>query len=288
MNYESKFIDCDGVVLHYLHWAGHGPPVVILHGNTHCGGVYAPLAARLASDFEVLAVDLRGHGLSDKPADYSWTAFRSDILSLLEQRDLRDVLLVAHSRGGGIALLTACAAPSRVRGVVAYEPTTPLNVAREAGAPSGVSPERAQRLVAQVEGRRSRFSGREEMFRHFKGRGAFRDWREEYLRAFVQHGAIASEDGGVELASPVRVEQALYLAMVGVAPWDALSPCDVPVLAAFGDRSGRMTPGQDPVAKLRAVFPRIESRVLPGCSHSGPMEHPELFEAAIRDFAARL
>jgi pimeloyl-ACP methyl ester carboxylesterase len=48
----SRFIDGDGTRLHYLHWESSGPPILIIHGNTHAGGVYAPLAARLASDFE--------------------------------------------------------------------------------------------------------------------------------------------------------------------------------------------------------------------------------------------
>jgi non-heme chloroperoxidase len=47
-------------------------------------------------------VDLRGHGLSDKPEDYSWSAFRNDVAALLDKLDLRDVVIVAHSRGGGV------------------------------------------------------------------------------------------------------------------------------------------------------------------------------------------
>src|SRR6266545_3579870 len=126
--FESRFIDVDGTRLHYLHWQASGPPILIIHGNTHAGGVYAPLGARLASDFEVLAMDLRGHGLSDKPDDYSWSAFRNDVMGLLDKLDLRDLVIVAHSRGGGVTLLSAAARPDRVRGVVAYEPTLPPSI----------------------------------------------------------------------------------------------------------------------------------------------------------------
>jgi len=45
--------------------------------------------------------------------------------------------------------------------------------------------------------------------------------------------------------------------------------------------------GRDPTAPIRTMFPRTETLVLTDCTHSGPMEHPELLEEAIRQFAAR-
>lgn len=286
--YSSEFIAVNGTTLHFLRWRSLAPPLLIVHGNTHCGGVYAPLAERLAADFDVIALDLRGHGLSDRPATYSWCDFRADLVEMIEKLDLRDLLLVCHSRGGGICLLAASALPARVRGVVAYEPTTPLQMAAQPGASPQALRERARGLMQRAASRRSTFASREEMYRHFQGRGAFAGWRDEYLRAFVEHGAVEREGGGVELASPVAVEGALYQAMVELGPWSRLGECPVPVLAVFGELSGRLTPGQDPVAVLRPLFPRIGVRVLPGCTHSGPMERPDLFEETIRAFVASL
>jgi pimeloyl-ACP methyl ester carboxylesterase len=62
----------------------------------------------------------------------------------------------------------------------------------------------------------------------------------------------------------------------------------LPAQIVFGDRSGRMAPGADPAANIRLLFPSLESRVMTNATHTGPMEHPEEFEALIRAFDARL
>jgi pimeloyl-ACP methyl ester carboxylesterase len=63
VSYESRFVQVNGVRLHYLEWPSDSPPLLIIHGNGHSGGVFAPLAERLAGEFRVFALDLRGHGL---------------------------------------------------------------------------------------------------------------------------------------------------------------------------------------------------------------------------------
>ncbi len=281
--YTHQYIAVNGTRLHYLEWRSPGPPLVILHGNSHCGGVYAPLGDRLAPDFSVLAMDLRGHGLADKPDEYGWAFLRDDIIGMLEARDLHDVVFVSHSRGGGVSLLVAAACPDRVRGVVAYEPTVPIRI----GQPQPPA-DWSRRLTDRALGRRATFPSRQGMYDHFRDRGAFAGWRDEFLRAFVEHGGVDRDDGTVELACPTRVEALLYQATYDVGAWEAVKPSSVPVLLVFGERGGRVGDGRDPVSPVRAMFPRCESIVLPGCTHSGPMEHPEVFEQVIRNFAALL
>lgn len=287
MQSESRFIEVDGTRLHYLYWESDGPPLLIIHGNTHAGGVYEPLGDRLSSDFEVLALDLRGHGLSDKPDDYSWTAFRHNVTGLLDQLNLHDVVIVAHSRGGGVTLLSAAARPDRVRGVVAFEQTLPLSISRAMS--STETPEaRAAAAIATAERRRTTFPSRDNVYNHFKGRGAFKDWQDEYLRAFVRHCVVDSEGGGVELASPTRVEALLYAAMVKMDAWEDMTACEVPLLTIFGEHGSRMGPGRDPIGAVKQFFPNTKAEVMPNASHSGPMEYPELFESLARGFIAAL
>jgi pimeloyl-ACP methyl ester carboxylesterase len=279
MALSSKFIDVNGTRLHYFDTESPGPPILVLHGNGHSGGVYAPLVESLASDFHVLALDLRGHGLSDKPDSYTWSAFRDDVAGLIDKLDLNQLLLVAHSRGGGVALLTAASCGDRVRGVVVYEPTVPSNDGLHSRLPM---------LVQRALGRRSTFPGRAAMREHFRGRGAFKDWRDEFLDAYVAHAAVDTEDGRVELASPREVEAMLYESMLDPTEWRRIEDSPVPVLVIYGERGGRVDDGKDPTAILRGYFPKTEMRVQADSTHSGPMEHPELFERSIRQFAARL
>ena len=73
-NFQTKTIAANGVQLH-VRVGGSGPAVLLIHGFGDTGDMWAPLAADLAKDHKVIAPDLRGMGLSSKPADNydKWT-----------------------------------------------------------------------------------------------------------------------------------------------------------------------------------------------------------------------
>lgn len=289
MDGASHFLSVNGVRLHYLRW-GDGPPAVLfLHPNSHCAGVWAPLAERLAANgIGAVALDMRGHGRSGKPErDYGWPFLRDDAIALLDALNMHDVLLVGHSRGGGVTLLTAAAASERVRGVLVFEPTLPPGLV-SAGAPAAAVAARVARLGERARGRRAVFAGREEALAHFGSREAYKHWRQEYLRAFVDHATLPRDDGTRELACPGWVEARLYEVMGERDAWDGVCCPDLPVVAMYGDRSGRLGEGRDPMAAVRRMFPRAELVVMPDGTHFGPMEQPEFFERAVRDLAARV
>ena len=279
---ESGYADVGGVRLHFLRWGAGGRSLVLMHGNSHCAGVWAPIAPGLAeAGFQVTAVDLRGHGESDKPAGgYDWATLRDDLVGLMEALDLRDALIVAHSRGGGVSLLASAAARERVAGAVVYEPTLPV--------PAGAIAGGRGRLVERALDRRSEFPSRQAAVEHYRRRDAFRLWDEAVLRAYVEHGTAEREDRTVELRCPRHVEAALYEAMFEVGPWEGLSRPDLPLLVVFGERSGRAGEGRDPAARLRPMFPRVEARIMAGATHFGPMEQPEAFATIVREFAGSL
>src|SRR6267378_3096540 len=65
---QSKFVEANGVKLHYL-IAGKGDPVVLLHGYAETSHMWLPLIAKLSDKHTVIAPDLRGFGQSSAPAD---------------------------------------------------------------------------------------------------------------------------------------------------------------------------------------------------------------------------
>lgn len=85
----------------------------------------APIVRR-----RVYALDLRGHGRSDWPGDYSLTLMRDDVLAFLDAVGLDRVDLVGHSMGGVVAYLLAEEARGRVRRLVLEDAPAPLPRAR--------------------------------------------------------------------------------------------------------------------------------------------------------------
>jgi pimeloyl-ACP methyl ester carboxylesterase len=285
MTLVSGFAETNGIRLHYLR-AGSlgGRPAIFVHGNSHCGGVFAPLLESLAGrGFLCFGVDLRGHGLSDKPeGGYSWESLRDDIGGLIEALDLRETLIVAHSRGGGASLLATAYHPQRVRAVLAFEPTTPLSRAAPAGSNE---PPPAVRMAQRTQRRRTSFPSREFLFDYYREREQFKQWRDEYLRALIEHGTEEVE-GGIERLCPAWVEGKLYEAMLEEGPWKGVTGARTPVKLVFGENSGRLGPGRDPVAPVRAIFPAVGIEVMAGATHFGPMERPEEFERLVLEFDA--
>lgn len=85
--------------------AGSGPVIVLIHGIGDNSTTWDPVHAKLAQRFTVIAVDLLGHGQSDKPrADYSVAAYANGLRDLLSVLDIDRVTVVGHSLGGGVAM----------------------------------------------------------------------------------------------------------------------------------------------------------------------------------------
>src|SRR5258705_868981 len=96
---QSKFVEINGVKLHYL-VAGKGDPVVLLHGFAETSHMWLPLIAKLSDKHTVIAPDLRGFGQSAAPADgYTKTAMAQDIHALMKSLKYDRIRLVGHDIG---------------------------------------------------------------------------------------------------------------------------------------------------------------------------------------------
>jgi pimeloyl-ACP methyl ester carboxylesterase len=108
----------DAPVKLYYSEEGKGPPVLLIHGFGASTFTWRFVAPELAKSHRVIAVDLKGFGLSDKPFDGRYSVYdQAELLAqLIEDKDLRDLTLVGHSFGGGVALLLALEANQRLDG----------------------------------------------------------------------------------------------------------------------------------------------------------------------------
>lgn len=118
----DELIPLEEITMHVVDWPGEDPPILAIHGSAgHAYGLTA-LGERLAPERRFLAVDLRGHGFSDKPpTSYGVEEHVADVLQLIEALGLERPILLGHSIGGAIATLVAEASDDRVGGLVLFD-----------------------------------------------------------------------------------------------------------------------------------------------------------------------
>ena len=98
----AQFKTRDGVTLHYED-VGSGKPLVLIHGWSQCAAMFKHQVPALGKKNRVLALDLRGHGDSEKPTHgYRISRFAADVHELLIKLDLKDVNILGWSMGCSI------------------------------------------------------------------------------------------------------------------------------------------------------------------------------------------
>ncbi|MBL8795527.1 MAG: alpha/beta fold hydrolase, partial [Planctomycetia bacterium] len=124
----------NGVRLHYVE-AGRGPLVVLLHGFPECWHCWRrQLPALVESGFHVLAPDLRGYNLSEKPpgvASYHLELLCQDVVGMIRHAGEERAVVVGHDWGGAVAWETALRHPEAVEKLVILNAPHPEAFLRE-------------------------------------------------------------------------------------------------------------------------------------------------------------
>ena len=99
---KSSFLKINGIKLHYLSSGSKGPLLLLIHGFPEYSGAWTPYMKRLSKNFRVVAPDMRGYNLSDKPtkiSDYKIENLISDMKEVILKFD-KKAFVVAHDWGG--------------------------------------------------------------------------------------------------------------------------------------------------------------------------------------------
>jgi pimeloyl-ACP methyl ester carboxylesterase len=118
----------DGATIAY-EVVGAGPALVLAHGITESRRTWDPLVEQLALDFRVIAVDLRGHGASERKPPYDAFTMAHDVRAVTQDAGVTEPLLVGHSLGGVVVSLYAANHPAR--GVVNLDQNLALGEFKE-------------------------------------------------------------------------------------------------------------------------------------------------------------
>ena len=125
--------DNNGVKIHYAS-LGAGPLLVLIHGFPDFWYTWRNQMDALAENYQVVALDLRGYNLSDKPAGGEQYAMRNligDVAAVIRHAGHERAIVVGHDWGGAIAWSVATHAPALVERLVVLNLPHPRGMARE-------------------------------------------------------------------------------------------------------------------------------------------------------------
>lgn len=248
-----------------------GVPLLIVHGLSYCSWDWLQAAHGLASDREVVAMDMRGFGDSDwsPRKDYSVPTMAQDIVHVLDHLGWDRVGLIGHSMGGRSTTHVAAKQPGRVAGLALID-FTPEN------APAG-----AKRVTQAVAGVPDIFDSIEAAMAYFgqKDRERF----EHYLKP-IDAGFIVKRDTHFRDQFRRLIETG-ERPKLGVDMWQLIGEVRCPILSMRGSRSDMYAP--ETRDKMKAANPRV-SIVEVEAGHNIAGENLEGFLAALRPFLASL
>lgn len=249
----------NGLRIHYeVH--GDGPAMVLIHANPFDRRLWMYQVARFSPFYRVIAVDLRGYGLSDKPPEaFTLADMMNDVLGVCADEGVDKAIFAGVSVGSGIAMLTALERPEMVQAAVL--------VGGSSGGPRDVNA-----IVAGFE--------REDLATYLM----------RLMRSYVAPGFADTPLGGWLLR--LFVEDADRLSAACIANiFRARGSCDMtprlaglkpPTLVINGAHDNSLPAGR----RTASLIPGAEHAVLANTGHACCIEDPAAFERAMIGFLA--
>lgn len=246
----------EGISLFYEDAGSGEPPLILVHGWCCDHTFMAPQLAHFRSAHRVIAVDLRGHGQSDKPQQsYTIPTFADDLAWLCRALCLERPVVIGHSMGGAIALEWAAQEPEQLAAIAVLD--TAVLPAPDVW--TGVQP-----LLARL-----RTPDYREAVQQFLADAFFLPTDNPERKAWITAGM---------LTTPQHV---LASALEGIFAWDAATAmvrCRVPSLYIASTR-----PRGD-IARIRQVWPHVVQGQVVSSGHFMQLEVPDQVHAMIRRF----
>jgi pimeloyl-ACP methyl ester carboxylesterase len=273
--FRTQEIAANGAVIH-VRVGGQGPAVVLLHGYGETGDMWAPLAADLARDHTVVVPDLRGLGLSSRPAGgYDKKTQAGDVAGVLDALKIQRADLVTHDIGNMVGFAFAMQNPSRVTRFVLIDAPIP-----------GIGP--WEEVLKNPLLWHFRFGG-PDMERLVAGRE--RIYLDRFWNEFSADPKKFPEASRVHYAALYARPGAMHAGFAQFAAFDqdviddraalaAKGKLPMPVLALGGEASF----GPMMATVMRAAASDVTQGVVPGSGHWIMEENPSATIALVRGF----
>jgi pimeloyl-[acyl-carrier protein] methyl ester esterase len=257
-----------GVTIHYED-AGSGPALVLVHGWSMSGRVWA-FQEELADAYRLITLDLRGHGASSAPAaGYAFVDFAADLASLFAQLELREATLVGWSMGAQVALQAFTAVRARLTALVLVSGTPRFTAA--ADYPYGLPAREGRGMALRLKRDYAKTMG--EFFRGMFGTGELsRDHYQQIVRQIVIPGRRPAPHAAMDSLAALNDEDQRQI----------LPLIDLPTLIIHGDRDTICLPGAAYYMAERIVGARLG--IMNGVGHAPFLSRPAEFNAILIEF----
>jgi pimeloyl-ACP methyl ester carboxylesterase len=277
--FTSRYVDTAGLRQHVV-TGGGGPPLLLIHGWPQTWYAWRLIMPALARDFQVIAPDQRGRGLSGKPADgYDTATLAADLVALMDALGHQRFAVAGHDTGMWIGYALAADHPGRVAALAVAEAAMP---GVSASPPLFGSTQANNQLwhftfnrLAQVNDQLA--AGREHVYFGFQFAKAAIPLPEYAVRHYID--ALAADPA------------ALHASFAGYRALEATIAQNqerrnrrltLPVLA-IGGAEGI---GEGAANTMKLAANDVQSVVIPGCGHYCLEEAPEKVLAALTTFLA--
>ena len=260
---DEAFYSVDGLRLRYLEWGNRqSEPIVLVHGFSSTADAWANVGEALASEYHLIAPDLRGHGESvwDPQERYADEQLAADVRVLAQQLTLPPFTLIGHSMGGAVAFTYAATYPEDVTRLVIEDsaPLPPDYVMAERRVSFASRDEVAQAVrTANPTMPEAAVQGRVDVYYRPRPDGTW-GFRADVVG--VRHGRGAYD-----------AEHA----------WDSVRKVQVPTLVIRAGAEPALV-SQETAERLSRENPRIEVVTVPGAGHNIHFAHFDEFMPHLR------
>jgi N-formylmaleamate deformylase len=271
-DWQTGYVETNGLRLHYSRTGGLSPPVVLAHGVTDAGPCWTPVAEALAAEYDAIMVDARGHGHSDAPVrGYDPAEQADDLAGVITALELERPAVLGHSMGAATALVLAGAYPDLPGAILLEDPPVWWTGWT-------VTPEATERLA----GMRERFIGlmrktREELL---DGQRAEQPgWSEADLEPW----ADAKQRFSPNVLSVLDQDNA-----AGISWPETMRRITCPTLLITADPERGAIVTEESAAALKALVPHLEIAHIPEAGHSIRRDQLARFIDVSRAFLSEL
>lgn len=262
------------VAVHELRGYDELPTLLISHATGFHAHCYTPIANALVEHFRSVALDYRGHGLTevDPSWEVDWSRFGDDALAVA--RALADdgpIVGFGHSMGGAALLMAAHRAPELFERLVLFEP-----ISHEAS-PGSVTREeiREYPIVQGALRRRRSFPSFDAAYENFRSKPPLSLMVPEVLHNYVDHGfrpGVDADGPMLELRCAPELEAEIFVTGRDNGVWQLLPEIRTPCLVI----AGHVEEAQ-PSTQAEAIAKRLPNGtyvLLDHQTHFGPFSHP--------------